>query len=324
MHPTPAQRTIIALIVANIIWGAGTAVFKIALVNIPPMTLAFWRFFLAAIILFLMAKKSGAKMHIQRKDLKYVILYTITGITINIIFYFLGLKLTHVINASIIISSQPIMTLILAITFLHEPFVKHKFIGVILGCVGIVFIILEPILAGQIGSSTFIGNLFIIIATIGAVLQTLFGRKVLPHYDSFAFTSLSFLMGALSFLPFALFEYSTMAGLYNSIDWRGVMGIIYGVFFSGVGAYGLYDWALGRISASDTVIFSYLSPIAGTILGFFLLHENISALFLVGSLFIIAGIVISEEKLLINMKRLSPKYRRISSDCPKSRKHGIM
>ena len=45
------MNPVIALIIANIIWGAAAPIFKLALTNIPPFTLGFIRFFFAGSIL---------------------------------------------------------------------------------------------------------------------------------------------------------------------------------------------------------------------------------------------------------------------------------
>ncbi|EKE12839.1 MAG: hypothetical protein ACD_13C00135G0001, partial [uncultured bacterium] len=56
------QQAILALIVANIIWGAASPIFKLSLQNIPPFTLAFLRFFLGSILLIFVV---GKKIFIQ-------------------------------------------------------------------------------------------------------------------------------------------------------------------------------------------------------------------------------------------------------------------
>lgn len=93
------NQAILALIAANIIWGAASPIFKFALENIPPFTLAFLRFFGAALILFPFTVKS---MWIKREDWLDLFLLSIFGITINITFFFMGLKYAPSINAPII------------------------------------------------------------------------------------------------------------------------------------------------------------------------------------------------------------------------------
>lgn len=290
------QKAYAALIVANIIWGAAAAIFKLSLQNIPLYTLAFWRFFLGALILWALLGKKITLALSSRADAVLLFLYGMLGITLNIIFFFEGLKRTFSINSPIISSAQPILILFLALVFLHETFHWKKFIGMLLGTAGILVIVLEPLLAQGVDGSI-IGNIFLVIATLAAVGQTIVGKKIVGRYNPFAFTFWAFLIGAASFLPMAITEYITIPNLYQSLDWRGYLGIGYGAIFSSAAGYGLFAWGLSKIKASDTAVFSYVDPVIGTILGALLLHEPITPLFLVGALLIFGGIYVAEGRI---------------------------
>lgn len=289
------QKAFVALIIANVIWGAAAPIFKLSLENIPPFTLAFWRFFLGSVLLGIILRKKTALPLVDRKDAIYLFGYAMFGITFNIIFFFEGLKRTLAMNSPIIASSQPILTLLLAILFLREAFQIKKFLGMLLGTLGIIIIVIEPLFVGGIGGSI-LGNIFLVLATLGAVGQIIVGKKVISKYNPFAFTFWAFLIGAASFLPLALHEYVTIQHLYVSLDWRGYMGIVYGAVFSSTIGYGLFAWGLSKINATDTAIFTYIDPIVGTVLAALLLHEPITTPFVLGSLFIFGGIFIAEGR----------------------------
>ncbi len=291
------RKAVLALIIANMIWGAAAPIFKLSLTNIPPFTLAFWRFFLGALILLTVFGPHVAKPgELLKKDGKSLLLYALSGITVNIIFFFEGLKHTLSINAPIIASGAPIVTMLLAIIFLNEPFVRKKFIGMIAGSIGIIIIIIEPILEKGIDGSV-LGNIFLAVATLGAVGQTLIGRKVLQKYNPTLFTFWAFLIGSLTFLPLAIFEVIQTPLLYQQINTYGYIGIAYGALFSSVLGYGLFAWGLSKIQATDATMFTYIDPIIGTILGFILLNERISPMFLLGAVLIFSGIFIAEGRL---------------------------
>ncbi len=296
MKLSTVQKAFIALVIANIIWGFAAPIFKLSLQNIPPFTLAFWRFFLGAIILVpFAAKKINMKLD-SRRDSILLFLYGFLGITVNILFFFWGLKLTYSINAPVIASAQPILTLFLALFFLKEVFVAKKFLGMLLGTIGIIIIVIEPLLGKGIGGSI-VGNTYLVIATLAAVGQTIAGKKIINKYNPWAFTFWAFLIGAASFLPLAFYEYFTIPHLYQMLDWRGYIGIAYGAIFSSAAAYGLFAWGLSKISASDASMFSYVDPIAGTILAYVMLHEPITSPFILGSIFIFGGIFLAEGRI---------------------------
>jgi drug/metabolite transporter (DMT)-like permease len=298
MFMSPARKAVLALIAANLIWGAASPIFKLSLENIPPLTLAFWRFFLGSAILMMVFGprlfRTGRLFDDHKKEL---IMYALSGITFNIIFFFLGLQLTLSINAPVIAASAPIITAISAFIILKERISGRKIIGVITGFAGIIIIVIEPLLLTGLDGSV-MGNLFLIIATLGAVGQTIIGRKILPKYDPLMITFWAFVIGSATFAPFAASEAARYPDLYAVLDWRGYTGIIFGSIFSSVCGYALYAWALSKIKATDATMFAYIDPVIGTVLGFFLLHEPITIPFIVGSFLIFGGILIAEGRIV--------------------------
>lgn len=290
------QKAFLALIVANVIWGAAAPIFKLSLQNIPPFTLAFWRFFFGAIILLAYLRRKARLPAGLHQDLHLLVLYALMGITINIIFFFLGLRLTYAINAPVIASGQPLLTMLLAFLFLHEALHRRKFLGMIVGFIGMLLIILQPLLRTGFDGSL-VGNLFLLVAAAAAVGQTIVGRAILPKYDPIMFTFWAFVIGSTSFLPLALYEAGTIPALYASLDWRGFLGIGYGALFASALGYGLFAWGLSIIPASDVQLFTYIDPVVGTVLGALLLHEPITTWFIVGAGFIFSGIFLAEGRL---------------------------
>jgi len=293
---TPVQKGVLALIIANIIWGFASPIFKWSLTNITPFTLAFLRFFIAAILFaILLRKKLSLPIH-DKKDLKLLIIHALTGITANITFFFLGLQLTLAINVPVIASSQPIMVFLFAYLFLKEKFKFNKVLGMVIGTVGILAIVLEPIYYNGIDGNA-LGNFLIILATICGAIGMVTGRTIFQKYDPLVLMFWAFVIGAISFLPPAIAENIQHPTLFSSLDIRGIVGIIFGSVFSSAIAYGLYAYGLAKISASEASLFTYIDPIAGSILAYFMLHEPITIPFLIGALFIFAGIFIAERRI---------------------------
>lgn len=290
---TPVQKAFAAIIIANIIWGSAASIFKISLTNIPPFTLAFWRFFGGALLLVIVLRGKTALNFRAPRERFALTGYALTGITMNIIFFFWGLMRTHSINAPIIASSAPILMLLLAPLILKETNSTKKILGILLGSLGILTIVFQPVLEQGIDGSI-VGNLFLILATLGAVFQTIIHRKFLTRFDPVKVTFWAFLVGAASFLPLAVSEYIASPNLYLLLDWRGYMGLGFGAIFSSALAYSLFAYGLTRVTATDSSLFTYLDPIVGTVMGAVLLSEPITGYFILGSVLIFGGIVIAE------------------------------
>jgi drug/metabolite transporter (DMT)-like permease len=177
---------------------------------------------------------------------------------------------------------------------LKERAGKKMLAGLIISLSGIILIVGAPIFTQGI-SGQLMGNLFFLISTIAHVAYTIASKKILYRYHTFFVTYWTFLIGALSFLPFFMIE-STKYNPLFSLDFRGILGITFGIFLSSALAYFLYDWGLKRISSQEVGIFSYLDPLAATIIAIPLLHESIGSVFILGSVLIFAGIAIAEGR----------------------------
>lgn len=286
------NQAILALIIANIIWGAASPIFKLALQNITPFTLAFLRFFGASLLLLPFAYRN---LFIKRQDIKNLILLSIFGITVNITFFFFGLKLAPSINAPIIGSTGPIFGFIASILFLREkPKLKTLF-GIIISLTGILTIILQPILTEGINGQI-LGNLFFIIAMLGAVGHSIFSKKIMEKYSALTITFWSFVIGSLTFFPLFVME-TIQTNPLATLDMRGYSGLMFGIFLSSALGYFLFEWGLKQISSQEVGIFTYIDPLAATIIAIPLLGEYITPIFIIGSLFVFTGIFISEGRL---------------------------
>lgn len=290
---TNSQKAILALILANIIWGAAAPIFKWALENIEPFTLAFLRFALATLIIIPFLKVNELK--IQKDDILKIFLLAFSGVTINIGFFFLALTLTASINAPIIASSAPIFIIIGSIFLLREHPGMRKIIGGIIGLMGVLTIVLLPVLENGIDGSIF-GNIFLIVATIASVLHVITLKELTPKYSPLSLVFWTFSIGALTFLPLLLYEVS-QSGFLSNIDIKGFIGITYGAIFTSVIAYSFLHFATKYVLASEVGLFLYIDPIIAIVIAAPLLGEIPSSTFLIGAFLVFLGIYIAEGRI---------------------------
>ncbi len=289
---------ILSLIVANIIWGAASPIFKWSLQSTPLFTLAFIRFYFASFILLLILRKKIFDFH--KEDFFQIFLVGFFGVTCNIIFFFLGLKLSKAINAPIIASTQPLIIFVIAVIFLKEKIKTNKVIGLILGFAGVLLIIIQPMIERGLTLEV-LGDLLLVLATLGAVGQTIVGKKLMNEHkklDPFVLTFWMFFVGTISFIPFMIPEIlNPKFTLVSLLAPQPLIGILFGVFLSSLAGYALYMYGLSRITASETGIFTYIDPVAAIVIAIPLLHETISWEFIVGSLLIFGGIWVAEHRI---------------------------
>ncbi len=287
------NTAVLCLIIANVIWGAASPIFKFALQNVPPFSLAFLRFLFACLLLYPFLHKQ-----LDWKDLKnkWLVWMSVLGISINIGFFFLALQKTESINAPIIASSAPIFILIGSMVFLKERVQLHSIAGVILSFLGILLIIIQPLLQHS-ADGEIIGNLLLIISTLGTVGHTLIARKIMTPKNALPFTYWSFFIGMISFLPFMLLEFTRHPTWMATLDYRGIIGIVFGAIFSSSIAYICYNYALSKLPAFEVGVFTYMDPIVSVAIAIPLLGEKITLPFILGSFLAFVGILVAEKRI---------------------------
>lgn len=287
----PHQQGVLALIIANIIWGAASPIFKLSLQNIPPFTLAFVRFYGAALLVFPFV---ATNPWVNRKDWGSLILLSILGITVNISAFFLGLKYAPSINAPIIGSAGPVFLCLFSILFLREKLHPKVLAGMMVSLIGVLVIVGQPLLSGE-RDGAITGNLLFVLATLGAVGNVLLCKKILERYSAMIITFWSFLIGSITFFPLFLFEMITLSP-FETLDYRGWTGIFFGIFLSSALAYYLFHWGIDKMEAQEIGVFTYIDPLVAAIFAIWLLGETITPVFLLGSLLVFSGIYVSEGR----------------------------
>ncbi len=286
------RTAVIALIIANIIWGAAPPIFKWALQDIGPFTLAFLRFAIAALLILPFAYKH---LKVKKEDIAEVFLIGFLGVVINISFFFFGLKYAPSINASIIGSAGPIFLILFAFLFLREKPKRKVIIGGLLGLAGVILIMIKSLFSSE-PNLDLLGNAFFFIAMLGGLGHIILGRQLLRKYEPLGLTFWSFLIGALCFLPLFINENLNQTFLAN-ITLPVIVGVSFGAILCSVLAYFLFFWALKYMPAAESGIFVYLDPLVTVIIALPLLGEKPDTFYYIGSIFVFFGIYIAEGRL---------------------------
>ncbi len=283
---------ILAIIITNLIWGASVPIFKWSLQDIPPFTFAFFRFFLASLVLL---PFTFHHLKISHKAFLQLSLLAFLGFFLHISLLFFGLTLSLSINAPIIASSAPIFLIIGSFFLLHEKVKTKTAIGTAISLIGIGIVVLRPILDNGFDSNI-IGNVLFILSTLSLVLYTLLLREYSLPYRATTITFWMFVITTAIFFPFFLWESGTTNAL-SHLTFQGLTGILFGAIFTSVIAYVFYNFAIRRIPANEIGIFLYIDPIVTALIAVPLLGEEITTLFIIGAIFVFLGIFVAEGRI---------------------------
>lgn len=246
---------------AEILWGLGSPVGKMVLVGgISPMLLTDSRMIGAAILFWILSFFTKSEK-VSPKDLLSMFFASLLGIVFNQCSFVWGLSLTSPINASIITTSMPIITMVLAAIVLREPVTKLKVGGVFLGAIGALTLILGSH-AGESGGS-WAGDLLVITAQFSFSLYLVFYKGLISKYRPVTLMKWMFTYASICVIPFTYSE-------WIATDWTVIAPqVIWGILFFVVGptfiSYLLLPLGQKNLRPTVTAMYNYVQPIVATI-----------------------------------------------------------
>ncbi|AKI96914.1 DMT family transporter [Kosmotoga pacifica] len=265
------------LATTSVMWGISYLFTKVAVQSLPPMVLALLRFVLAILILFPLSMKEHKKLIFRFSTM----MAGVFGVTLYFLFENYGLKYTSPSDASIIVSSAPILTLIFY-DVLHRKFDFLEYAGTIVAFIGVALIIY----GGKFTeSSSIVGNLLAFGAAISWTGYTFFFDRA--NDSSLTANVEVMLWGILFILPFAVFEIFTTERI--NISLQAITGVLYlGIFASALG-YFLWGKGIHMWGGKAATLWVYTIPIF-TILGdVFVLHYKPGLHFILGATAVATG-----------------------------------
>lgn len=193
----------------------------------------------------------------SRRDLLHVAALGFLGIAANQSLFLFGLSHTTAINATILVATVPVFTVLGSVLLRREPPSGLKFGGIALAAVGTIYLIgpdrisLDPKAA--------LGNLLIVIGMMCNAAYFLFSKPLLKRHDSLTVTTYVMLLALLGVVPLGMLAVRNFdpAGVTAPV-WLWVIYIVVGPT---VLAYLLNIWALRRASSNVVAVYIYLQPI---------------------------------------------------------------
>ena len=286
------------LFFATLFWAGNFTIGKFAFTeNIPPYSLAFFRWILVWLILIPFTFREISKKKNEIKDnLSLFFILGLTSVGVFSSFTYNALNHTQVINASLFNTAIPVTIILVCFLLKIEKTNIFQISGLIVSVLGILAIITRLDLNILLTLNFNKGDIYMLVAIISwGIYSALLKRK------KFSISLLSLIevictFGLLILFPAFLFELAQEKTIEVNSNFFYILFFI--ALFPSIGSYYCWAGAVSIIGANRAGIFLSLIPLFSTIFAIIFFDEKFLFFHLIGSILIILGLFLSNKKII--------------------------
>lgn len=260
----------IALLLANVIYGINFFVVKeVVPGSLNPYALSMIRAVGALFFLWI----SGIwfkPQKVAKKDVWTLIIGGILGVTINQTLLITGLNYTSSINASIIMTTNPLFVLVISMLYLRHKITGAKLFGIIIGASGAILVISSNG-SFSLSNKTVTGDLLVLANAIMYAAYLVWTKPIMAKYDSMTVMRWMFFYGSIFMLSFGgPFLYKTDFAVIKPIIWGAIFFIVFGATFL---TYLFNVYGLKYVNPTTVSVYIYVQPIIASIMAVWIKND---------------------------------------------------
>jgi len=278
----------LALFTANLIYAGNYVIAKEVMPTyVEPFGMIVIRVAIASAFFWLLSAILGNHEKVERKDMKVLLLCAFFGVALNQLMFFKGLSLTNPINPAIIMTSTPILVLLVSMVYLGEKVSGQKIVGLLLGLTGASSLLL----VGDdftIGSETIVGDLLVLVNALSYGMFLVIAKPLMKKYKPITVIKWTFLLGNLFVIPVGFSEFLRVDFMHIPTSiW---LAIAYVVVFTTFLAYLLNSTGLKKLSPTVVGFYIYLQPVLASLIAIVLGKDMLTPNKIAFALCIFAGV----------------------------------
>ncbi len=273
-------------------WGVNFHLLKTMLSSVHFVEAGFWRYLFGVAALALFVRKPGLAWQSIKRNPRGILVVGFLGLFCFNLLLFMGLNYTSSINAALIISLNPLVTLLLAYLFLGTRISFTQLVGACLGIVGVAYLLCRGDFSGIAAFAFSRGDVLVLMAMVLSAIYPIWVRKYSANLSNGHFTFFTNLVCFLSFVVVLPFFMRFQTPDYSIGFWAAAFA------FGALGTaltYVLWNKGVGIAGAARAGIFMNIVPFS-TALVAAVLGVELEGFHAVAGILIIAGLLLSQWK----------------------------
>ena len=288
---------IILLIASSFFWSGNFFSGKLAfLSDLTPFKLSFFRWILALLILLPFTYAQIIKdLEYYKKNILLMTIISILGVTIFNSFTYISLQTTLVINSTLMASVAPVMMIGFSWLIFRTKTTTLQFTGIILSLLGAFAIILKGNLNNLYNLYFTAGDLWMLGAVVSWCLYSVLLKKIDSKTSQLANLEVMIIIGVIFIIPFYIMESFNSTYLPSTGLDLAIIGYV--AVFASIAAFFSWNKGVSIIGPNRASLFLHLIPVFSAIWAVSFLNEKFAFFHVIGVLFILSGIILSNIKL---------------------------
>ena len=258
----------LALLLANIGWGVIAPVSKMVLLSgaITSLALSGIRITGGAVLFLLftwiLPKSFETRQRIDRNDIWKLILCSVLMISANQGLYIIGVGLTDPVDSAVMCSLTPVLTMLLAVVFLHFRMTWLKVGGVLMGLAGVLMLVAGSS-ESEIAVNPVLGNLLCLGAQLCAAIYFVGFEGMIKKYSPYVLMKWMFFISVLTYVPFCLPDMISVD--YTALPWDVWAGLAFIITIPTFFGYLMIPLAQRSLKPTVVSAYGYLQPVVAAI-----------------------------------------------------------
>lgn len=288
---SPFKRFFLMLAL-TLMWSPSFLFIKLALQDLPPMTIVGLRVSLAACVMIMILLWKRTAIPTKWSFWGRISLMALFASVMPFCLFCYAEQSIDSALAAILNGTSPMFTAVLAQVFVSSDKMNaRKFLGVVLSCAGVIMLFAPKLQEGV--SGTTLGMAAALVASFSYAVSHIFGKLYITGLKPYVAPTTQFIASSVMLWPLAIYhdEVWTLS-MPSGMAMVGVAGL---AFLGTVAAFIIYYKLLDHCGPTAVSTVACYFPLVGMFLGFLFLGESFTLMSLLGAFVIFAGMLYVNE-----------------------------